>query len=475
MQLKRRHDLVPNLVETVKGYAAHERATLEAVTEARGAAEAAGEPGAVERAEAKLTSALGAINALAEAYPELRAAESFQRLQAELAEIEDEIQASRRIYNANVQHYNTSIQVFPTLLIASPLSFRAARVLRDRGRGRAGGPAGRLLGGGVTAPRRTRTAVRASCSAPYLKSRPAVYFAALGLGRRLRLRRLAGRRADHGAAGRWRALALVVVVAAVRPTAARPPASSTTTRARSGSSTGRARACSRSRRCSARATSAGSSTGCRARCRASRCSRAGSGQLVWEEREEGRRDDELSIGKAAARHRVTICVADLEPSIRRFHGVFLHPRRGLIAPTPDWIGRTPHARHQGGEHGLLAALRAARGRRPGRGAWPASCSSPSLVVWLAEHPLAPGLRDPRRDARGVRGPRRSRTRATSPTCSTPRGELAARVLDEAREAASAAGRRAGPVGFAPHARGADRRVRRSRGPEGGGPAHARAG
>ena len=125
VQLKRRHDLVPNLVETVKGYAAHERATLEAVTEARGAAEAAGEPGAVERAEAKLSNALAAVNALAEAYPELRAAESFQRLQAELAEIEDEIQASRRIYNANVQHYNTSIQVFPTLLIASTLSFRA--------------------------------------------------------------------------------------------------------------------------------------------------------------------------------------------------------------------------------------------------------------------------------------------------------------------------------------------------------------
>ena len=124
VQLKRRHDLVPNLVETVKGYAAHERSTLEAVTEARGAAEAAGAPAAVERAEAKLTTALGAVNALAEAYPALRAAESFQRLQAELAGIEDEIQASRRIYNANVQDYNTSIQVFPTLLIANPLSFR---------------------------------------------------------------------------------------------------------------------------------------------------------------------------------------------------------------------------------------------------------------------------------------------------------------------------------------------------------------
>jgi len=125
VQLKRRHDLVPNLVETVKGYAAHERSTLEAVTVARGQAEAAGEPQAVERAEAKLTTALGAVNALAEAYPDLRAAESFQRLQAELAEIEDEIQASRRIYNANVQDYNTRIQVFPALLIAGPMSFSA--------------------------------------------------------------------------------------------------------------------------------------------------------------------------------------------------------------------------------------------------------------------------------------------------------------------------------------------------------------
>jgi LemA protein len=123
VQLKLRHDLVPNLVSTVKGYAAHERSTLEAVTEARGAAEAATGPQAIERAEAKLTSALGAVNALAEAYPELRAAESFQRLQAELAEIEDEIQAARRIYNSNVQDYNTRVQVFPTLLIASPMSF----------------------------------------------------------------------------------------------------------------------------------------------------------------------------------------------------------------------------------------------------------------------------------------------------------------------------------------------------------------
>jgi LemA protein len=127
VQLKRRHDLVPNLVETVKGYAAHESQTLLGVTEARQRAVDADGPEESERAEAKLTSALGAVNALAESYPQLRAAESFQRLQAELAGIEDEIQASRRIYNSNVQDYNSRIQMFPTLLIAGPLSFTARR------------------------------------------------------------------------------------------------------------------------------------------------------------------------------------------------------------------------------------------------------------------------------------------------------------------------------------------------------------
>ena len=127
VQLKRRHDLVPNLVETVKGYAAHESRTLVGVTEARQRAVDAEGPEESERAEAKLTSALGAVNALAESYPQLRAAESFQRLQAELAGIEDEIQAARRIYNSNVQDYNTRVQVFPTLLIAGPMSFTARR------------------------------------------------------------------------------------------------------------------------------------------------------------------------------------------------------------------------------------------------------------------------------------------------------------------------------------------------------------
>jgi LemA protein len=123
VQLKRRHDLVPNLVETVKGYASHERETLQNVTVARLAAVEAGEPAAVERAESRLTSALGGIHARAEAYPQLQAADNFQRLQAELGGIEDEIQAARRIYNSNVQRYNTRTQQFPTLVVAGLLSF----------------------------------------------------------------------------------------------------------------------------------------------------------------------------------------------------------------------------------------------------------------------------------------------------------------------------------------------------------------
>jgi LemA protein len=118
VQLKRRHDLVPNLVETVKGYAAHERTVLGEVTEARAAAMAAGEGGGRATAEAALSSALGGIRAVAEQYPELRANESFQRLQGELAQIEDEIQAARRIYNSNVEDYNTLIQIFPNSLLA---------------------------------------------------------------------------------------------------------------------------------------------------------------------------------------------------------------------------------------------------------------------------------------------------------------------------------------------------------------------
>jgi LemA protein len=125
VQLKRRHDLVPNLVETVRGYAAHERETLALVTRARAEAMAAHGRSQVEPAEARLGSALAQVQVLAEDYPELKAADSFRMLQGELAATEDEIQAARRIYNANVQDFNTRIQVFPNNLIAGRMSFRA--------------------------------------------------------------------------------------------------------------------------------------------------------------------------------------------------------------------------------------------------------------------------------------------------------------------------------------------------------------
>jgi len=118
VQLKRRHDLIPNLVETVKGYAAHEREVLKAVTDARTTAMSASGPAAAGSAESVLGQALGRLLAVAEAYPQLRATENFQQLQSELSNTEDQIAASRRIYNGNVQSYNTKIQVFPNSLIA---------------------------------------------------------------------------------------------------------------------------------------------------------------------------------------------------------------------------------------------------------------------------------------------------------------------------------------------------------------------
>ena len=117
VQLKRRHDLVPNLVETVKGYAAHEQATFERVTEARSRARAAASLGERAEAERQLAAGIGAINAVAEQYPQLRATENFQTLQAQLAELEDEIQGARRIYNSNVRSYQTRKQVFPNSLL----------------------------------------------------------------------------------------------------------------------------------------------------------------------------------------------------------------------------------------------------------------------------------------------------------------------------------------------------------------------
>jgi LemA protein len=123
VQLKRRHDLVPNLVETVKGYAQHERETFEKVTQARAAAMQASGPAEAGPAEGLLTQALGGLRVVAEQYPELRATENFQQLSRNLSELEDEIQASRRIYNSNVQAYNTKIQIFPNSVIASSGGF----------------------------------------------------------------------------------------------------------------------------------------------------------------------------------------------------------------------------------------------------------------------------------------------------------------------------------------------------------------
>ncbi len=119
VQLKRRHDLVPNLVSAVKGYAAHEAQVLEAVIQARNAAVAASGPAAQGAAESALTRAIAPINALAEQYPQLRATENFQQLQAELSQLEDEIQASRRLYNGNVQRYQTKKQQFPASMVAA--------------------------------------------------------------------------------------------------------------------------------------------------------------------------------------------------------------------------------------------------------------------------------------------------------------------------------------------------------------------
>jgi LemA protein len=123
VQLKQRHDLVPNLVETVKGYAAHERGTFEAVTQARNAAVAAGTPQAQAAAENMLTGALRQLFALSEAYPDLKASDNFRQLQSDLSDIENKIAAARRFFNNAVQEYNSSIQQFPAVLFAASLGF----------------------------------------------------------------------------------------------------------------------------------------------------------------------------------------------------------------------------------------------------------------------------------------------------------------------------------------------------------------
>lgn len=118
VQLKQRHDLVPNLVETVKGYATHERETLDAVVQARNKAQAAQGPAAQGEAEGMLGAALGRLFALAEAYPDLKANTNFLELQRELSDVENKIAAARRFFNNAVQEFNTAIQQIPGNLVA---------------------------------------------------------------------------------------------------------------------------------------------------------------------------------------------------------------------------------------------------------------------------------------------------------------------------------------------------------------------
>ncbi len=125
VQLKRRYDLIPNLISTVKGYAAHESGVFEKVSEARAAAMGAKNPADKATAENMLSGTLKSLFAVTEAYPELKANENFLKLQDELSDTENKIQAARRFYNGNVRDLNTKLQIFPTNIIASMFSFTA--------------------------------------------------------------------------------------------------------------------------------------------------------------------------------------------------------------------------------------------------------------------------------------------------------------------------------------------------------------
>ena len=124
VQLRRRYDLIPNLVEAVKGYAAHERETFESVTKARAAAEQAQGVEQQAQAENVLSAALGRLLAVAEAYPQLRATENFQQLQAQLADVEQNIAVSRQVYNDTVLTYDNALQTVPTNVVAGIFGFR---------------------------------------------------------------------------------------------------------------------------------------------------------------------------------------------------------------------------------------------------------------------------------------------------------------------------------------------------------------
>ncbi|MFC4241951.1 LemA family protein [Gryllotalpicola reticulitermitis] len=125
VQLKRRADLIPNLIETVRGYASHERGVFEDVTKARAETVSAQSPGEASVAESHFQSALKSIFAVAEAYPQLQASQNFLRLQSDLVDTEDKIQAARRFYNGGVREYNTKIKQFPSNLVAGRLHYTA--------------------------------------------------------------------------------------------------------------------------------------------------------------------------------------------------------------------------------------------------------------------------------------------------------------------------------------------------------------
>src|SRR3954453_15075453 len=131
VQLRRRADLIPNLVEAVQGYASHEREVFEEVSKARAASVNAGSVEATAQADAQLTGMLGRLYAVAEAYPELKANTNFLQLQDQLSNIEGELQSSRRYYNATVRDLNSSIQSFPAVLVASPLGFHEEPFYQD--------------------------------------------------------------------------------------------------------------------------------------------------------------------------------------------------------------------------------------------------------------------------------------------------------------------------------------------------------
>jgi len=133
VQLQRRADLIPNLVEAVRGYAAHERGVFEEVTRARAALRQAGTPGSAAAANEGLTAALGRLFAVAEAYPELKASDNFLQLQEDLTDTEDKISAARRYYNATVMRFNTAVQSIPWLLVARPLGFRGREFFSAEG------------------------------------------------------------------------------------------------------------------------------------------------------------------------------------------------------------------------------------------------------------------------------------------------------------------------------------------------------